>query len=152
MQDVRESSEGVILWLDASRPGPGLTVEVSGPREGRKALKALVGWLRRARKWRGRGQLQLGVGRPAVVSRAFAIPGAVTSYRQLEEEAAFQWFLPWEWRHGISHLEDWLTGIQSALHTHLRSRARVPQRDLFAGTRRRHEVADYQFWTGDAER
>ncbi|MFI5338915.1 MAG: hypothetical protein ACHQ7N_03650 [Candidatus Methylomirabilales bacterium] len=132
MQDPRNSNRPVILWLDASRPGPGLTVEVSGPREGREAVKPLAAWLRRARKWRGGGQVQLGVAQPAVVFRAFAIPGAVTSYRQLEEEAGFHWFLPWEWRHGILQLQEWVATTDTALDRHLRGRARVAQRHLFA--------------------
>jgi hypothetical protein len=121
-----------MLWLDASRAGPGLVVEVRGPREGREAVKPLAAWLRRRPKWRGGYTIQLHVPHPEVVRRAFTLPGAVTSYRQLEEEAGLQWFPPWEWQHGISHMYDWLAMTKTALDTYLRERARAPQRDPFA--------------------
>lgn len=139
MEKGRESSEGVTLYLDASRSRRRLTVEVSGPRDGWQAVYGLTGWLRERPKWRGGDRIELRVDRPEAVRRAFAVSGAVTSYRQLAEEAGLAWFLPQEWRHGISHLLDWQARVMTALDEDLGAPARSPQGALFARPREAHE-------------
>lgn len=106
---------------------------VSGSAEGHALLQPFRRWLTRHRGWYGPGAIDLDVGRPELVHRAFTVAGAIRSYAELEREGQLVWFFPPVWGQGVLHLMDWHAEIRALLDYHLKTLARSPQGDLFGG-------------------
>lgn len=116
----------VVLHIECAGFPRRVVVSVRGAPQERDAVTPLVKWLRRQRTWRGEGWIEITVGVPEAVARAFAVPGAIRSYQALALHAGLTWFDPPEWRGGVLHLHDWKAHIMTRLAQELYRRA---QRD-----------------------